>query len=487
MKIKLTLTMAAVAFGVSACSTTGNSSGSSGSAASNNSSGLSIFSSSGYHLPPFEEKTLANGLRVLFVPDDTLPYVSYTLLIKTGVSQDPEGQWGLASMVAELLDKGTAKRSATQIADQLGLMGAEFDTNVGFDYTLLSTSSISPVADRILDNMLEIVMQPAFSDQEVERVRKQMISAIDRRVDSADSYADHAFAQYLYGDHPYGRSGLGTVKSVSAIKKKSIIQYFLKYYRPDNSLLAVTGKFTPELKAKIEQGFGAWEKRELTPAAAPSLPTVQGQQFRLVDKPGLVQAQIRIGSLGIKRDDPDFLALRMANTILGGAFESRLMNRIRKELGLTYSINSMFDARRDVGPFEVETFTKNATVGQTVSETLKVLSDFRANGVNSSDVERAKGYMKGVFPAAIETPEKLATNLLLLRLYGLPDTYLTRYLKNVDSLSVSDINHAIERHIDPKNLKILVYSNAADVLAQMEAVAGPGHVEVIKASELNAR
>ncbi|MES2965374.1 MAG: pitrilysin family protein, partial [Bdellovibrionota bacterium] len=415
-------------------------------------------SSSSFRLPSFEEKTLPNGLRVLFIPDETLPYVSYSLLIKSGSAQDPENLTGLASMVAELLDKGTSKRSAEQIAKDIGVLGADFDVSATYDYTMVSASSISPVSETLLKNVLEIVQNPAFSDQEIERVRKQTLAGIERRIDNPDGYADLAFAEFLYGAHPYGQPTSGTAKTVAAIKKRNIVQFYLRAFQPGNSILAVVGKYTPELKAKIEQGFGGWEKREATESKFPELTANEGRQYRLVDKPGLVQAQIRIGSYGIKRSDPDFVALRVANTILGGAFESRLMNRIRKDLGLTYSINSGFDARREAGPFSVETFTKNATTGQTVTETLKVLEDFRNSGVTSAELDRAKGYLTGIFPAAIETPEKLAYNLLVLRLYGIPDSYLTNYLGKVDDLSVSEVNRAIQKHLEPKNLKILVYS-----------------------------
>ena len=173
--------------------------------------------------------------------------------------------------------------------------------------------------------------------------------------------------------------------------------------------------------------------------------------------------------------------LRLANTILGGAFASRLNSRIRRDLGLTYNIGSHFDALQDTGPFEISTFTKNQTVGQTVSETLKILSDFKANGVTSDEVDSTKGYLKGIFPSAIETPEKLAFNLMILRFYELPDTYLTNYLRNIDRISASDVNRAIKKHIDDKNLKVLVYTSAETVLPQLEPI---GKVEVKKAQDL---
>lgn len=439
-----------------------------------------------YRLPEYEEKTLANGLTVLFVPDDKLPYVSFSLLVRVGGVQDPAGLSGLSSMVAELLDKGTKKRSAPQIASDLGLMGAEFGASASIEHTSVTASSLSMQAEPLLKNFIEIVTEPTFSEKEVERMRKQTVSAIERRVDSPESFADIAFEELLYGTHPYARSVLGSVKSINSIKKKHIIQHYLRYYRPNNSILAVVGKYTPELKRKIEASFMGWQSREIPKLEFPQTPVIQGLQIELIDKPGAVQAQIKFGNFGIKRTNEDFVAIRMANTVLGGAFSSRLSNRIRKELGLTYSIGSSFDARLDRGPFEISTFTKNNSVGQTVSETLKVLSEFREKGVKQSEIEVTKGYLKGVFPTAIETAEKLALNLMLLRFYGIPDSYLTTYLTEVDRLTAGDVNRVIKKYFDDKNLKVVVYTNATETQDQLQPIAQSfgGNLLLKKSSEI---
>jgi zinc protease len=435
----------------------------------------------GYKLPAYEEKTLENGLKVLFVPDQALPYINYSLLIRAGGAHDPAEFSGLSSMVASLLDKGTGKRSAPRIAEDLGQMGADFSASASGDYTIITASALSSQVVPLLDNLVEIVTQPAFSEAEVDRMRRQTIAQISRRVDNAGGFADLAFEDFLYGSHPYARPVSGMSNSVAVIKRKNVIQHYLRHYRPNNAILAVVGKYTPEQKALIEQAFASWKSREVPAVAHPAPPAIEGVQIRLVDKPGQVQTQIRVGHMGIKRQNEDFVALRVANTILGGAFASRLNNRVRKELGLTYSIGSYFDARQDVGPFEISTFTKNESTGQALSETLRVLSEFKANGATSAEVNSVKGYLKGLFPVAIETPEKLAFNLMLLRFYGVPDSYLENYLSDVDRLSTSDVNRVIRKYIDDKNLKVVVFGSAPQIQAQLEAI---GKVEVKKASEL---
>jgi zinc protease len=441
----------------------------------------------GYQLPPFKEKKLENGLTVLIVPDDKLPYVNYSLLLKIGSAQDPQGLGGLSAMVAEVLDKGTKKRKAQQIAAELGQMGAEIDANAGLEYTVLSGSALSMHAEPLLSNMIEILTEPTFADQEIERMRKQVLAGIEHRIDNPDAFAELAFESFLYGDHPYARPVIGNAKSVAQIKKKHIIQHYLRYYRPNNAILSVVGKLTPALEEKIIAEFSKWPARDVPQAKFPLAPSIKDMQIELVDKPGLVQSQIRLGHLGITRQNEDFISLRVANTILGGAFASRLNDRVRKNLGLTYSISSSFDPRKDRGPFEISTFTKNETVAQTVRETLGVLGAFREKGVTSEELDMAKGYLKGVFPQAIETPEKLALNLMLLRFYEVPDTYLTSYLNEIDRVRIGDVNQVIKKYFDDQHMKVVVYSNAKDAEGQLAPLAKSlgGEFLIKKASEIS--
>lgn len=433
--------------------------------------GSSWFGGSSYKLPAYEEKKLANGLQVLFVPDHSLPYISFSVLVRAGAVNDPAGLPGVAAMVAELLDKGTTRRSAPKIAEDFGQIGADFDASASSEYTMVSASALSTKADELLTYLFEILTEPTFSDAEIERMRRQTLASLRRLEDNPNAFSDRVFRAFLFESHPYARPIFGNLKSVTNIKKKHIIQHYLRYYRPNNVVLAVVGKYTPEFAANVEKVFGAWEQREVPTLEIAAPASSNGRRVLLVDKPGLVQAQLRIGHTGIERKSEDFLAVRVANTILGGAFMSRLNNRIRRELGLTYSIHSRFEALHQPGMFEISTFTKNESVGQTIEETLKVLAEFKKDGVTADEVEAAKGYLKGVFPQTIETPEKLALNLLQLRLYGIPDSYLKNYLKELDSLSVSTINRAIKKHFDDENIKIVVYASAKATRPQLKVIS----------------
>lgn len=456
---------------VSGCASSGGSSGS----VSTSTSGSGVTT-----LRAYRETQLPNGLKVLFVPDQSLPALSFGLLVRAGAATDPQGSAGLANFVSDLLDQGTQRRNATQIADDLGRIGASFRSSVDYDYTYLSLTGLSSTAPALLSNFAELSTEPAFPDIEITRTRKQTLAGIERSLDNPRVVASVAATAKLYEGHAYGRSVVGSLKQVAGLKKKSVIQHYLRYYRPNNSILVVAGKFDGAFEKKVESTFGAWSKREVPPVVLGAPKTTPGLKVRVVEKADLTQAQIRIAGIGIKRQDDDFMALRLANTVLGGAFASRLNDKIRKELGLTYSINSSFDSRLERGPFEISTFTKVDSVDKVVNETLKLYREFISSGITKDELARAKGYLAGIFPQAIETVDKLAFNLVLLRLYGISDRYLTHYIRDLNSLSVSDVNAAIRRNMKADDLVIVVHAPKASA----ESLKSLGTFEVIPVSAL---
>lgn len=421
-----------------------------------------------FDLRSYNEYTLKNGLRILLIEDSGLPYISYIMMVRSGSSSDPENNSGLSSIVASLLDKGSSRRSAVEIADSLGHIGADFGASVFSDYTFVSASALSFHNQRLLEDFAEIVTEPTFSQAEVDRVKARTRSSLQRRADQPDGFASLAFSSFLYENHPYARDPIGKLVDLDKISRRNIIRHYLQSYRPNNAILAVVGNFSSDIKTQLEENFGSWEPRDLEPMSYPPFPKIEGLNIQLVHKPDLQQSQIRFGHKGIQRNDPDFLVLRVANTILGGAFSSRLVDKVREAKGLTYSIHSSFDAREDYGPFVISTFTRNDKIEETISATLEALKEFVAEGVTDEEVNSAKALLKGMFPRAIETPELLAQNLLILRYHKIPDSYLRNYFRDIERISTVQVNRAIRQHFDPENMKILVYSQRAAALEQLK-------------------
>jgi zinc protease len=427
-----------------------------------------VATASQFKLRPMREMQLENGLKIIFITDNSLPRVSLTMLVKVGSRQDPKGKEGINSITSQLLEQGTQSKNALVLADELGQLGTAVGIEPGNDFTIISMDALVNSADKLLNLYSDIIMNPAFLDAEVARAKSQVIAHQQKKIDDPSSYANDAFDEFLYQGHPYANDITGTPASVKKITKQDIIRHYLNNYRPNNVELAVVGRFNKDFEAKVSEAFKKWPGKPIKEFTNPELKPIQGLELKLVSKPGLQQAQIRIGEFGIRRNDPDFLKLRLANVALGGEFGSRLNQHIRDDLGLTYSIYSYFDSRVDRGPFAINTFTKNETVGKTLDESLKVFTDFVEKGITEAELKASKEQMMGQFPRAIETADRLAYNILILNFYGVPLSYLQDFMKNVEALSLREINLSIQKHLDAKNLRVLIYADEKKVADQLK-------------------
>ncbi len=431
-----------------------------------------------FQLRSYQEETLANGLKIIFIDDSALPKISLNLLVKVGALNDPSSLEGLNLMTAGLLDQGTATRSATQLADEFAQLGTQVSQSGDYDYSTVVTHGLATSKEKLLELFTDVVMNPSFQGKEIERVKAETTAALKQMVDNPGGYADLKMNEVLFASHPYALPTMGTEASVKKIRQADVNRHYLRYYRPNNSILAVTGQLTNEFRKKVKDAFAVWQYQEVNSPSRITPADSEGAPILLVSKAGLKQTQIRWGQLGIRRSDPAYMKLRLANIVLGGAFASRLNQKVRDDLGLTYSISSHFDARQDLGSFEISTFTRNEKVGETIRATQNVIKEFR-KGITSKELAAAKAYLVGQFPAVVETSDRLASNLMILRYYGVPDTYLSDFFKNVNSISLSDVNSIIDQYIQPQKMKVLVYADQEKVVSQIKEL-GPFSVKTVQ-------
>ncbi len=394
----------------------------------------------------------------MWIPDQSLPYVSMQMMIKTGSSADPAGKEGLAGFTAGMLEKGTNRRNAERISEDLEQIGAAFGVGVEPDYTMASISSLSFDKDNTLDQFREILLTPNFPSAELERTRKLALGGLQKLADQAEGFSEYLMQPFLFGEHPYGHEASGTPKSVKNLTKSDLSRFYSANFIPSNSVLAVVGQYDASYKNSVIRAFEGWKTQPLAPLDIPDFPTWTGLEMLLVDRADLNQAQIQIGFKGVPRNIPDYLEMRAALKVLGESFGSRLFEEIRVRRGLTYHIHSFFDPRLKSGPMGIYTFTRIDKVGETVEETLKTYRKFIKEGVTSTEVDTVKALMKGQFPRTFETPEALARQLLVLNRYGVPTSYLTNYLENLEAMNKTTINAAIKKYFEPDNLRILVYA-----------------------------
>jgi zinc protease len=435
--------------------------------------------SSEFQLRSYQEETLPNGLRILFVPDNTLPRLSLNMVVKVGASQDPVGLEGLSQMTGWLLEDGTTRRSALQVADEFAFLGTELGTSVTHETTSVSASSLTADRKKLLQLFSEVILSPAYSQRELNRKREQAVSGLKRLVDNPSSYADHLLDQALFGAHPYGRLAIGSEASLKRISKSDLIKHYFKFFRPNNAMLAVVGSYDEAFRNEVRKAFSEWQPREFDKEESKNLSEAPAS-IKLVSKAGLKQAQIRFGHLGVSRTDPDFLRLRIANLVLGGAFASRLNQRIRDDLGLTYSISSQLEARKDLGSIEINTFSRNEMTSKVIKEAKNEFKKFAEDGISSKELAAAKSLMIGQFPAAIETSDRLAFNLMVLKYYGISDSYLKDFIKNVNAITLKEVNQAIKKHYRPQDLKVVVFADESQVGEQLK---GLGEVKIEKVDQ----
>lgn len=424
-----------------------------------------------FTLRPIEEKILANGLHVIYIHDRSLPRVSYQMMIQAGSASDPVGKEGLAAMTSSLLEQGTGKRNAIQVADDFAQLGSAFGDGATPDFLMMNTSGLSQFQSELLELFSDVILHPRFSSSEIKRKRSQILSELGQKQDNPQAYADELLENLTYAKTPYGHAVMGQLSSIQAIDRADILKYYQSYFRPNNSWLAIAGNFDVALRQKVEHIFGAWKFQEIPKRQVIAMPKATDKKIKLYSKPGLQQTQIRIGAMGIPRNNPDFLKLRMANIVLGGAFASRLNQRVRDDLGLTYSISSKFETNKEAGSFEISTFSRDEKAGEAIRNTFLVIQDFEKNGITQKELAAAKALLTGQFPASIETVDRLAYNLLYLRIHGIADSYLTDFLKNVKGISLQDVNQAIPQYIRSHHLQTVVFADETKVLDQLKSLS----------------
>ncbi len=433
-------------------------------------------------LPPIYKETLDNGLQVMVIEHHELPIVAFRLVTKSGGMDDPSGKAGLANFVADLLRQGTKTRAAIQISEEIDFIGGSLGAGADYDYLNVNCQVLKKHFEKGLDLLADVVLNPSFADEEIERLRSKRIGEIKQAWDDPETVADLKFREFLYGNSPLAFPLDGTEESVKGLTRQDIVSFHQAHFIPNNSILAVVGDVTKsEVLARLKQKFGSWKEQTLPARNFAEPEPVKGMQVLLVDKPDLTQTYINFGHLGIQRNHPDYFPVLVMNYILGGGgFSSRLMQEVRANRGLTYGISCYFDMYKEGGSYSVGTFTRNDSTLAVIQASLDEIKRIRSEKVSEKELEDAKNFYSGYFPSRFETPQQIATQVIYVEIYGLGDDYLKNYRKNVSNITVADIQRVAQKYLNPENLKFAVVSNAADVKAKLESL---GSVKTVAYAE----
>lgn len=421
--------------------------------------------------PAFTETTLPNGLRLMVVENHRLPVTNVNLYVRSGSASDPAGKQGLASLTAELLDNGTTKRTAQQIARTIEGVGGSLSTGTTGDYTVVSSGVLADQLPLAFDLVSDVAMHPTFPADEVETTRRQTLASLQVALGQASSLAQRRLDMEVYGPNsPYGASA--TPATVQAITRADLEQFHRSHFTPANAMLVVSGDVTPARAEQLaRQYFGAWTGGAVPAPAIGTPPARTSTQISLVNRPGSVQSSIRVGEPGVRPDNPDYYALEVLNAVLGSTSNSRLEKIIRSQHAWTYVARSQFTRPRDVGTFYAYTEVRTPVTDSALAEMLVQLRRIREEPVSQAELDAAKSLLVGSFPLRFETAAQTAGQIATVRLLGLPVDALRNYTARVSAVTAADVQRVARQYLHPDRAAIVVVGDASKILEPLKRIA----------------
>ena len=438
-----------------------------------------------YHFPRFERFRLRNGVTLLHAHLPGRPLLAAQLLLAGGVAAEPSDRGGVTVLAARAMTEGTERLDAVAFTEAAERLGAEIHADASWEAVSATLEVPRSRFGAALALLTEMVLEPRFPAEEVERLRDERLNDLLQARADPRRRAERVFPETIYApESPYSRPLGGTGETVQELDRTAGAERHAAALDPSRATLVVAGDLAGfDLPELVEGHLGAWSpgqaatRPETTAAAHP-----EGPRVVLVDRPGSPQSEVRIGHPGPRRRTPDFHAIAVLNSILGGTFDSRLNRLIREQRGYTYAIHSSFDMRRAGGPFLVRTPVETDVTVPAIVETMGVLRSIRDAAVEDAELRQAKDFLVGVFPLRFEVSSQVAAALGGLVVHELPDDELDRYRPAIADVTSDAVLDAARRHIRPDDAAIVVVGDAARV-EQPLTEAGLGRVEVIPADQ----
>jgi len=416
-----------------------------------------------FKLPPTLESTLSNGLRVVLVEDRRFPLVTVRLAFEAGSKFDPKDLPGLSEAVATLLTEGTKTRASRQIAEELAEIGGVLKAASGSDGLTAQGNALAENLPRLLDLLADVTLNASFPEDEVKLYKaKRTQELLNERSDAA-FWADQTINAVVYGSHPYSRIN-PTPESIASLDRDTLARFRDAHLAPNNATLILLGAIPAREEALklINARFSAWQRRELPARPAPEFPAPK-HTLTLVDRPGSVQADIRVGRLAVDQLNRDYFPLLVGNAILGVGASSRLFTDIREKQGFAYDAHSSLRPHKNAGLFTAVTQVRNEVLEPALQAVLKELETIAKERVAAAELTDVKNYISGSFVMGLETQAGLATQLANMKLLGLPANYLETYTARVRPVEPDEIQAAAAKYMEPAAASIVVVGDASQI------------------------
>ena len=425
--------------------------------------------------------TLANGLKVFVVKNTKLPKVTATLALDVDGFKEGD-KAGLADMSGQLLKRGTATKSKAELDEAVEFLGGSLFTSS----QSASVSSLKTNFPKLMELMAEVILRPALSSDELEKVRKQTISGIESNKDDADAISNNVMKKLVYGaNHAFGE--ITTVKTVNAIKVDDVKNFIKTYWIPNNAYLIFVGDIDPaNAKLLAEKNFGTWAKGTFTQPVYEKPATPATTYVAIVDRPASVQSVVAIATtVNLTKGSPSDIPSNVMNNILGGGFSGRLFANLREKHAFTYGAYSSISPSKQIGMFSAEASVRNEKTDSSIQEILNELNIIRNTKVGDTELSRMKNYLAGGFARSLESPNTIANFALSIAVNNLPEDYYQKYLTNLAAVDAQKVQDAATTLLNPAKMHIVIVGNAKQIAKGLEKY-GPVKYFDIEGNEVAA-
>jgi len=385
------------------------------------------------------------------------------------------------------MDEGTKSRTALQIAEEVKALGAFLGSGSSFDSSSVSLNILKGKLDKGLDLMTDIVRNPTFPEEELQRKKKIYLGRIQQEMRQPFPSAIKLFLSTLYGEgHPYAQpyTGSGTIESINAIARKDLVNFYNANYAPNNAAVVIAGDITlGEAKSKVEKAFGSWKKKNVKKASIAEPKALQTTKVFILDKPDAAQSVLVIGNLGLKRNNPDFTAVEVVNNALGGMFTSRINTNLREEKAYTYGAGSVFLDTRGTGPFICYTQVQTKFTKESIYEIVKELRDITGKRpLVGEELTASKNNLIKSFPQGFETFGGIAGGIGSMVTYGLPLDQWKKYTSEVNAVDSQKSVQIAKKYIHPDTLLIVVVGDRKVIEPKIREL-GLGEIHFVERGE----
>jgi zinc protease len=409
------------------------------------------------------QRKLKNGARVLIVENHTLPLVAVDVRLVHGVDADPPQKAGLAEFVADMVDEGTKTRPAEKLAEEIEDLAAHLGSGAGLESATVHLNCLAETLPEALELLADVVQNPAFRQEDVERVRILKLTALEQKKANPGALAGDQAAKILYGPgHPWGQPSGGTPASVGSITPADLAAFHARWWVPNAAVISVAGDVrAAEIVRLLDEKLASWRPRRLPRLSLPALPKLRRREIVALEKPGTTQAQVWVIGRLFKATDPDAIPLRVANMTLGGLFTSRLNMNLREKNGYSYGVFSSLSLMRGTGSFSARGGVVAKNTVEAVAEYERELEGFSSGKVSDAELAAAKEALVRGLPAALETNDAVSGAMGNLVSLGLPLDYYRTFPARVNKVSQSDVKRVVTQWITPERWPVVIVGPVA--------------------------